>query len=68
MRARMERELRPHVHDVPNSETILDVSPISVRYQIRPFREFVDPTSRGYGQYSTNNCNFGISFGKAETI
>lgn len=64
----MERELWPHVHAVPDSEPVLDVSPISVRYHIRSFREFEDLAGRVYGQYMTNTGNFGVSFGQDETM
>lgn len=68
MRARMKRDLRPHGHDVPDTEPILDIFPISMRYYIRSYREFMDSSGRGHGQYGTNNGNFGVSFGQSDTM
>lgn len=53
---------------MPDSDPILDVSPISLRYHIRSFLEFMVPVGRGYGEYGTNTRNFGVSFGQTESM
>lgn len=35
----MEQEIRPDEHDVPNSEPVLDVKPISTLYHLRSYSE-----------------------------
>ncbi|KNA15655.1 hypothetical protein SOVF_096210 [Spinacia oleracea] len=68
LRSRMIREMQSHERPTPATEPVLDVSPISVRYHIRSYREFLDSAGSGHGQYGTNTGNFGVSFGQADRM
>ena len=68
LRSRMIRETRSNERPTPATEAALDVSPISVRYHIRSYREFLDSAGSGHGQYGTNTGNFGVSFGQADRM